>query len=182
MIADRFAADANHPIWLMTLADLGLLLLGFFVLVLATAPSERAGLAQGLRDGFDAQQAELETPREVPPMPLEMSRLKGFANGAARSSSALAPIIAWSRSAAADPRVAITITGKAGAGDVDRTTGSAALLAADRARGVAEQLLAAGAARPDQLVIATEADAAMGEVVLRTGFVGDRQSVAGARQ
>ena len=50
---DAFAfpdATAAKPLWLITLADLALLLVGFFVLVQATS-LDRAALAKGLRAG-----------------------------------------------------------------------------------------------------------------------------------
>ncbi|MFX5817433.1 flagellar motor protein MotB, partial [Acinetobacter baumannii] len=42
----------SRPIWLMTLADLALLLVGFFVLLQASQQLDRAALARGLRAGF----------------------------------------------------------------------------------------------------------------------------------
>ncbi|SEM95458.1 hypothetical protein SAMN05192583_1648 [Sphingomonas gellani] len=127
-------APSGRPLWLVTLADLALLLLGFMVLTQA-ARLDRHALAKGLRDGF-GQQADASAPA----MPVASSGV-AFAVGSANPWST-AELVAWAREAARDPRVAFTITGSTdgSAADIDAPTGSAAVLAADRARAVAAAL------------------------------------------
>ena len=117
----------------MTLADLALLLVGFFVFVQATRTRHKA-LANGIRDGFGA------TPPEAP-MPFAATAMLASRPARLRCPRAR-PLIAWARDAVRDPRVTLRITGNTDgiAADVDPATGSAALLAADRARAVAAAL------------------------------------------
>lgn len=121
---DPLDPPATRPLWLITLADLALLLVGFLVLIQAT--SDRGALARGLRDGFG-------TPAVEAPMPLAAAATD-FAPGSAALADP-APLVAWARDALADPRVVVSVTGSDGA-DV--------LLATDRARAVLAALLAAG--------------------------------------
>ncbi|RYE03098.1 MAG: flagellar motor protein MotB [Sphingomonadales bacterium] len=152
--------------WLTTLADLALLLVGFFVFLQANQMDGRT-FAASVRAGFGATEI-------VDAMPVEMALVAGFAPGSAApgdSSSARE----WARAAARDPRTRLKITGETDgtAQDVDPATGSAAILAADRARAVAAMLVASGAASPDRIQIAT----ATGKrrTLLTLGFEGDRQ-------
>ena len=135
MSAEQFEDAVPHrPLWLMTLADLALLLLGFLVLVQATAPQQREALAKGLRGGFGSvEQAE--------PIQVAANGVTGFAQGSAAVPAGQAALIDWARDAVRDPRVRLIITGSAGrGGDVDAATGSATILAADRARSIAASL------------------------------------------
>ena len=126
------AAPARAP-WLVTLADLALLLLGFMLLVQATAGPARPALARGLRAAFGP-----ETP---PALPVAAHAVR-FAPGSADARDADA-LVAWAVAGARDPRVVLTITAATDgtAADRDPATGSAALLAADRARAVAALIL-----------------------------------------
>ena len=155
-----------RPVWLTTLADLGLLLVSFFVFLHANQMDGKA-LAASLRAGFG-------TPEAPAAMPVEMAFASGFARGSARPGD-MRTALAWARAAAADPRTRLKITGEAGGGreDVDPATGSAAILAADRARAIAAALVSSGAVSPARLVIAT----ATGErrATLTIGYEGDRQ-------
>ena len=117
----------GKPLWLVTLADLALLLLGFLVLVQATV--DKSALARGLRAGFDGVE------QVASPIPLAATAA-GFKPGSAVLADA-APLVAWTRDALHDPRVTVTITGSA-AGD------EGPLLATDRARAVLAALTAAG--------------------------------------
>jgi hypothetical protein len=131
-VTDEFPEPAaTRPLWLVTLADLALLLVGFLVLVQATKLNPHQ-LANGLRDGFghDAPAA----------MPVEAITVE-FAPGSAAPQSTIA-LLAWAREAARDPRMALTVTGQAdgSTADIERVTGSADALAADRARAVAAAL------------------------------------------
>lgn len=138
MTDDPLAPAPARPLWLMTLADLALLLLGFVVLVQATA--NRDALARALRARFGAEQS-------VAPLPVAAAAAP-FAPGSAVLGDA-APLVAWTRDALADPRITVTVTGTADPGE----TGGL-LLAADRARAVAAALAAAGLPG-DRLQLAT---------------------------
>lgn len=96
----------RRPLWLVTLADLALLLVGFFVFVHATAEqsaAERAAIAAGIRDAFGGDAAV------APVLSLDINRVT-FAAGSATPPD-LAPIRAWLAEAAADPRTKVTVTG-----------------------------------------------------------------------
>ena len=172
--ADRFAAPAGRPLWLTTLADLGLLLVGFFVFLQATQHDPER-LAQGFRQGFDAPAAKAPP---APAMPVERAVLDGFAAGSAALPDSDA-VTAWVRTAARDARVTVRLAGAtAGADDRDPATGSAQLLALDRARALAVHLVARGAVRADQISIAPAATGTRA-VQLSLGFDGPRQGSAG---
>lgn len=98
-----------RPLWLVTLADLSLLLLGFFVLIQASARDSaprRAAIAAGIRDAFGGSNA--------PRIAVAANRLSGFAPGAAALPPAASAALAdWAKQAAADPRSLILITGHA---------------------------------------------------------------------
>lgn len=150
-----------RPLWLWTLADLALLLVGFFVLVQAT---DRKALAQGLREGFGA------APAAPAPIAVE-SAAAYFAPGSIELQEP-ARLYAFAVGALRDSRMSVRITGSsAAAGDVDRATGSAALLAADRARAAAAYLIARGIS-PARIAIAAPATG-RGGVVVTSSFTGD---------
>ena len=152
MTADFADADApaGRPVWLTTLADLGLLLVGFFVFLHANQALDHRAMAAGMRAAFDGpamQEAE---------MPVAIAAAVGFPAGSAVSRETGA-LIAWAREAARDPRTRLTVTGETdgSAADVDPATGSAAILAADRARAVAALLVRSGAVPPERIAVAT---------------------------
>lgn len=126
------------PLWLVTLADLALLLVGFFVLLHASEKPH--AVTDALRRSFGGATAPAATP--APPMPVMAAGLLDFAPGSAALPDSPAAVVAWAREAARDPRVAMTVTGSTdgSAADVDPATGSAAILAADRARALAAVL------------------------------------------
>lgn len=139
MTADPlFDPPPSRPAWLMTLADLALLLTGTLLLFQALG-QQRAAATAGIRQAFAGQD-------QPPALALAAAGIDGFAPGSAVLPRSPAGIIAWSREALTDPRVMLTVTGSsdATANDVDGETGSAALLAADRARAVLKALVAAG--------------------------------------
>jgi hypothetical protein len=141
-VSDPFAPDAGpRAPWLVTLADLALLLAGFLVLVQATRPGDRAALAQGMRERFgDAPAAA------PPPVAVQATALAGFAAGSADAPPAeVAALVAWAREQLRDPRVRLNVAGTVdgSAADRDPGTGSAAVLAADRARAAARAVAAA---------------------------------------
>ena len=161
MIAnDPLSPPTPKPLWLMTLADLALLLIGFMVLIHATG--DRAALARGLRDGFGANEATAP-----PPMPVDATAAS-FAPGSATLADP-APLVAWANAALRDPRVTVTVTGAA-------TPNEGVLLASDRARAVAAALVDAGVSA-DRLTLATTLATASGtaRATLTLAFVGDRK-------
>jgi hypothetical protein len=162
--ANLLEEEPRRPIWLVTLADLMLLLVGFFVFLQANQTLDSRQIANGLRAGFGV------APEAA--MPVAASRLEGFAVGSAALPPADAAI-AWAQDAARDPRVRIEITGgtDGSTADVDAASGSAAILAADRARALAEVL--AQTVPPAQLSIATRPGAGRA-VQLDLAFVGQQ--------
>ena len=164
MIAAGLRARSVRPVWLTTLADLALLLVGFFALLQATRPADRPALADAIRTGFDPA-----TPR----IAMERGAVTGFAPGSAALPESTAAAIAWARTAARDPRTLIELAGAtAGAADVDPATGSGPVLAADRARAVAAALVRAGAVGPNRLALVTAPGAPAGAVQLRLVYAG----------
>jgi flagellar motor protein MotB len=172
--ADPFETPDARPVWLTTLADLALLLLGFFVLVMATEGQDRTRLAAGMRAAFGVDPVDL-TPARPAPMSLEAARVRGFLAGDDGLPDGGAAIARWARAAAADPRVTLTLSGGAtGGDDVDPDTGSIAVLAQARALAVAQALVAARAVRPEQLRIAAHdaMPAREAQVIVTIGFAG----------
>lgn len=162
MTGDPFTEEANRrPGWLVTLADLTLLLLGFFVFLQANVLAP-ATLAAGLREGFGAAAA--------PAMPVDASVVAGFAPGSATLPANAAR--GWAREATRDPRTLLRVIGGTDGTpqDVDHATGSAAILAADRARAVAASL--ADTVPPARLAIETRPGAGRA-VQLQIGFAGE---------
>lgn len=158
----------GRPVWLVTLADLALLLVGFFVLLQATQQLDRRALARGIREGFGVTAA-------AEPMAVSAGAMDGFAAGSAALPAPPAPLIGWAREALRDPRVVLRITGAIDGtpGDVDPLTRSGAVLAADRARATAVALIAARLPA-DRLTLATAARARGRGVVVTMQFQGDR--------
>lgn len=157
MTDDSFAAAPAKPSWLVTLADLALLLVGFLVLVQAT--TNREALARSLRHRFGAQTEA--------PVPVAATAALFATDSATLTQSA--PLIAWAREALADPRVAVTVTGS-----VASTERGGILLAADRARVVVAALVVAGLPA-DRLAIATTR-AAGARATLTFAFAGEPRS------
>ncbi|HTG39427.1 flagellar motor protein MotB [Sphingomonas sp.] len=175
MIDQRFDSEQQRPLWLITLADLCLLLVGFFVLLQASQ-LDRRQLAAAIREGFDV------APPAPAPFPLDRAALRDFAAGDA-SLPGFDHLVGWAREAAADPRTVVTVTGSTdgSAADRDPLTDSAPILAADRARAVAAALVRAGAVGRDRIVLSTDPETHGRHVLVSVGFAGDRQALA-ARQ
>jgi hypothetical protein len=164
--------DEDEPArapWLVTLADLSLLLVGFFVFLQATQV-DPTRLAAGIRSGFGAS----DSAAAPAPMPVDIATATGFAPGAALPGDT-ASALEWARTAARDPRTRLRITGEVdgSAADVDPATGSGPILAADRARAVAALLIRAHAIDPSRILIST--GRGQRRAVLTLGFEGDRQ-------
>ena len=168
MTADYPETRAGRPLWLVTLADLALLLVGFFVLLQSNQTLDRAALARGMREGFGVYAPD------PPPIPVAADGIAGFATGSATLPSSPDALIAWARDAGSDPRVLLTVTGSVDgtAGDVDPATGSAAILAVDRARAVAARL---AAATPARIAIATSPQAGRRAATGTLAFAGERK-------
>jgi hypothetical protein len=160
-------APTGKPLWLITLADLALLLVGFLVLLQATQHIGGKDLAKGIRQGFGANDTE------PTPMPVAAAGILDFAPGSAILPTTPGALVAWAREAARDPRVMLTVTGSTDGtpADTDRVTGSAAILAADRARTVAAAL----AAVASRVAIVTATKPGRRAAIVSVAFVGEPQ-------
>lgn len=161
-----------RPLWLWTLADLALLLVGFFVLVQAT---DRHALGNGLRERFAgaAPPAATSAPIATPPAPIPLaSGAVTFAAGSSVPEDAGA-LLDFAAASLRDPRVSLRVTGSTDGSDMDRdrSTGSAVLLASDRARAVTAYLIAHGIA-PARINIAAPAIGRRGAIVTMS-FTGE---------
>jgi len=168
----------GRPVWLITLADLALLLVGFFVLIQASQHLDRTALASGIREGFGVSATPAITAQD--PIPMAAAAMMNFAPGSAALPSAPAGLVAWAREAMRDPRVTLKISGSVDgtAGDVDLVTGSGAVLAADRARAVAAALAAAHVVPAGRMtIINAPENPGHGHrtVTVTIGFAGERQ-------
>lgn len=166
-----------RPVWLITLADLALLLIGFFVLIQASQHLDRKELARGIREGFGATTSPAAT---SDPIPVAAAAMLNFAPASAALPSAPAGLIAWAREAVRDPRVTLKISGSVDGSptDVDPLTGSGAVLAADRARAVAAALAAAHVVPAGRMTIVNAPEIpgrAHRTVIVTIGFAGERQ-------
>ncbi len=159
--------EAARAPWLMTLADLSLLLVGFFVFLQATRV-DPAKLAAGIRAGFGVSEAA------PAPMPVDIATATGFAPGSAVLADT-GSALEWARGAARDPRTRLRITGEVdgSAADVDPATGNGPILAADRARAVAALLVRQRAVDPARILLST--GRGQRRAVLALGYEGDRQ-------
>ena len=173
-IDDLPEPEPARPVWLITLADLALLLVGFFVLLQANQGMNPGELARGIATGFGAE----------PPaaMPVASHGIAGFATGAATLPHDAGALIEWARGELRDPRVRLTVTGAAdgSARDVDPATRSATVLAADRARAVAAALVRGGV--PDtRLTLSTAVAPGPRHVLVTLAFAGEAPSQGTAR-
>ena len=169
-------APTARPIWLVTLADLALLLLGFFVLVMAHQGADRRALVDGVRQGFAGTATSVMKVVTDPP-PVAAAAMYDFAPGSSALPSAPDAVIAWARAATRDRRVMIRVTGYAdgSVADVDPVTGSAALLASDRARAIAAALADAQALPRGRVSIGSSVAPGRRGVYLTIAFAGGRQ-------
>ncbi|WP_425229202.1 hypothetical protein [Sphingomonas sp.] len=147
---DPLCPSPGRPLWLVTLADLALLLVAFLVLMQAT--TDRRAVARGLQSAFGVDAAP-------PPIPLAAAATT-FAPGSATLADPR-PLVAFAQDALADPRTALTVTGS------DPTD---VLLAADRARAVLAALIGAGLP-PQRLTLATARGPARATLTL--AFIGE---------
>jgi flagellar motor protein MotB len=125
----------GRPLWLITLADLSLLLVGFFVFLQATAHKEQkqqAAIQAGIRQAFGGE--------PEPRLAVDANLIGGFVRGSADLPRGSGQVIGWSRDALTDPRTRLLVTGYADGSAEDRHQGSALALAALRADAVAASL------------------------------------------
>lgn len=137
--------------WLMTLADLSLLLVGFFVFMQATAlksQPKQAAISAGIREAFGGA-ADVR-------LAVEANVISGFAPTSAALPRDADAIVIWARDALADPRTKLIVTGYAD--PAERGGGSTLALAGRRADAVvaafgdtvpADRILLAAAVMPD---------------------------------
>lgn len=154
-----------RPVWLITLADLALLLVGFFVLLQANQQLDPRALAAGMAEGFGVQ---------APVMAVASQSLDGFATGSAELPAPPDTLVAWARAEARDPRIRLTVTGATDGtpADIDAFSGSATLLAIDRARAVVAALADAGI--PDsRIAIATAVHPRRRHAFVTIAFAGE---------
>lgn len=144
----RAAPHNGRPIWLMTLADLALLLVGFFVFIQATARQDaatQAAVAASIRSAFGGSEAVAAAHA----IALDANILPGFAPGSAALPRPPAALVDWARSGARDVRTRLTVTGYIDGSPADGDLG----LAAARAVAVAGAIEAAGAVPGDRIQI-----------------------------
>lgn len=169
MTADEFPEESGgRALWLITLADLSLLLVGFFVLLQSQKDMDPRALANGLAAGFGI---------EAPAIAVASHGVTGFAPGSADLPEAPDTMVAWAKAELRDPRVRLTVTGATdgSAADVDPDSGSATVLAAGRARAIVAALTAAGV--PDRRLDLATARAATGRhVIVTLAFAGEQGS------
>lgn len=167
MTADDFPEESGgRSLWLITLADLSLLLVGFFVLLQSQRDMNPRALAQGLAAGFGV---------EAPAIAVASQGVTGFVPAGADLPEDPARLVGWAKAELRDPRVRLTVTGATdgSAADVDPASGSATVLAAERARVVVAALTAAGI--PDARLDLATARAATGRhVIVTLAFAGEQ--------
>lgn len=152
---------SSRPLWLVTLADLALLLVGFFVLLQARA--DHPGLARALHARFASEEA---------PLAVAAEGIAGFAPGSAALPADPARLKHWATEQLHDPRVMLTVTGAVdgSVADVDPATRSGNILAADRARAVAAVLAPLAPTR-----VATATAKGRRAVTVTLAFAGERK-------
>ncbi|WP_354301285.1 MULTISPECIES: hypothetical protein [unclassified Sphingomonas] len=188
MVGEYPDRQPGRPLWLITLADLALLLVGFFVLLQATQtagdrPLAPRALAAGLREGFGAPAtataaiaaAQIARPRFPAPaaaLPVAAAGMLDFAVGSATLPTSPAALAGWASDAVRDPRVQLTVTGSVDGtpGDVDPVTRSAAILASDRARAVAAAIAQVA---PGRVTLATSPTSGRRAAIVTQAFAGE---------
>lgn len=171
------ASAPARPIWLITLADLALLLVGFLVLVQAMGSERRPALVEALRAEFGAATPLAKTAAPAPAptpsaaMPVAAAALR-FAPGSAVPVDPDPDLVRWARAALADPRVRLSIVAATdgSAADVDLVTHSPVVLAADRARAAAALI---GPTAADRLTLSTASAAGRRGAVVSLVFSGE---------
>lgn len=169
-VDDFPATPQARPLWLITLADLALLLVGFFVLMQANQTLDRKALADGIRAGF----GETPSAPSPDPVPVAAAGVFRFATGSATIAGSTGDLRAWAHETTLDPRLSLRVTASVDGtpADVDPDTGSGAVLAADRARAVAASLARIA---PGRIIIQTAERPSRRQVVVTLAFTGEKQ-------
>jgi hypothetical protein len=178
LLGDAFSAASGYPdpapsrpLWLVTLADLALLLVGFFVLLHASEKPH--AVTDALRASFGGTAATHGAAHAAATaMPVMAAGMLDFKPGSAALPDSPAGIVAWAREGVRDPRVSLTVTGSTdgSAADVDAATGSAAILAADRARALAATL----APISRRITVTTATRPGRRAAIVSLAFIGDQ--------
>lgn len=184
---DPFAAATTRPIWLVTLADLALLMIGFFVFIQASRQLDRATLARGIRGGFvhaartsdqsthqAAGASASRSSRVADPIPVAAAGMLNFGVGSAAMPGSPAGLVAWASAAARDPRITLKISGDVDGtpDDVDPATGSGAVLATARALAVADTVVRAVPSARITIVGLPGGTSGRRSVIVTAGFAG----------
>lgn len=146
-------AASRGPLWLTTLADLALLLVGCFALLQATSrlgEKDRTQIVAGLRSAFGGSELEMAPAASVA---VGINRVGGFAPGSDRTAGDQAALIDWIRANMTDSRTLLDITGQVDGSAADRIDGSAVSLAARRAAAVAALIERSGTLSADRLLV-----------------------------
>lgn len=159
-------ALVRRPVWLITLADLSLLLVGFFVLLQAHGTTDRARVTRGIAAALGAAPE---------PVAVEAMRVS-FAPGSAVPTPTDA-LVRWAREATRDPRISLRLSAATDgtAADRDTDTASAAVLAADRARAIAAALVRGGIAE-ERFSITVDPRARARAVTVTLAFTGEERN------
>ncbi|MGJ3628910.1 MotA/TolQ/ExbB proton channel family protein [Sphingomonas sp. MMS24-JH45] len=138
-----------------------------------TIPPEKLGMLAGRRV---RGRVRIRVDTAPAPIAVEAHDVAGFAPGATHVAALPPGLVAWAKATARDPRVALTVTGSTDgtADDVDLASGSAAVLAADRAGAVVARLADAGVPVA-RTTIATAARPAGRRVVVTLAFAGEEE-------
>ena len=127
-------ARPGRPLWLITLADLSLLLVGFFVFLQATShksKQQQDAIEASIREAFGGA-----TDAAAPQLAVAVNTVDGFGLGTATTPIDMDSVAAWARDALADPRTHLIVTGYADGGPSDQLSGSGLALAGLRAERV----------------------------------------------
>lgn len=130
----------SRPLWLITLADLSLLLVGFFVFMQATAHKperQRAAIEASIRGAFGGNGNGNGNANELA---VQANSVDGFVPGSADLPIDIDSLSAWARDALTDPRTRLVITGYADGSVSDQLASSSLALAGLRAEAVADTL------------------------------------------
>lgn len=128
-------APRGRPLWLITLADLSLLLVGFFVFLQATAHQDarrQSAVHAGIREAFGGDPGQR--------LSVDANVVSGYVPGSPDAPIDLGAISAWAGEALGDPRTRLIVTGYADGSAEDRVEASALALAGLRADRVAAEL------------------------------------------
>lgn len=131
---------AARPLWLITLADLSLLLVGFLVFLQATAHKparQQAAISAGIRDAFGGD--------AIPRLAVDANAV-AFAPGSAAAPD-LAAIRLWATDALTDPRTRLIVTGYADPREGVALAGARADAVLTALPGIHADRVRAGAAR-----------------------------------